>query len=122
MHIKYSVQSLHGFYTPICDMFIGPKFKWGPVVQDAICIEMGISNACIVISKTPSSKQMNSMWVIVVAEAHELFSFIRQIIFSNSIRSRTKCNIITFSGFEFNCCRSNHLFTFLSDLEIKISI
>ena len=79
MHIKYSVQSLHGFYTPICDTFIGPKFKWGPVVQDAICIEMGISNACIVISKTPSSKQMNSMWVIVVAEAHK---FIIQIIFS----------------------------------------
>ena len=85
MHIKYSVQSLHGFYTPICDTFIGPKFKWGPVVQDAICIEMGISNACIVISKTPSSKQMNSMWVIVVAEAHKS---IIQIIFSNSLKAR----------------------------------
>ena len=80
------MQSLHGFYAPICDTFIGPKFKWGPVVQDAICIEMGNSNACIVISKTPSSKANEfNVGLIVVAEAHR---FIRHINFSNSLKAR----------------------------------
>ena len=93
--------------------FIGPKFKWGPVVQDAICIEMGISNACIVISKTPSSKQMNSMWVIVVAEAHR---FIRHIIFSNSLKAR-----LLLTQFLNSIVADQIICLHFSDLKIKIS-
>ena len=108
------MQSLHGFYAPICDTFIGPKFKWGPVVQDAIMHRNG-KFKCLHCHQQDTILKANefNVGLIVVAEAHR---FIRHIIFSNSLKAR-----LLLTQFLNSIVADQIICLHFSDLKIKIS-